>query len=152
MAIKSSAGDRVLGFFKTKPNSTFRIIEITSRLTDIKKPVINYWLKQYLRDGSIEKVKYGHYRLNPVPPDIDAIRELALETGKKTIQDHGRLWKPGEEALLKHRLNQPIMATDELLFSSILDRMLNNPDAFSRFDIEFLKSKLPQLIKETVNG
>lgn len=145
--IKSKYRDRVLGLFKAKPGATFRIAEIEDWFKkDISKPVINYWLKEFIRDGSVIKPKYGHYRLNPNPPDVDQIRDEALKRGQARIVDTGRLWTPGEQALQQHA-EHPAIPSRRLHFLSILERMTSNP-AFSKFDVELLKEVAPQLVKE----
>jgi hypothetical protein len=142
--IKSKFRDRVLGLFKAKPTATFRIMEIEDWLKDIKKPVINYWLKEFIKDGSVVKPKYGHYRLNPNPPDIDAIRERVLEVGQARVIDTGRLWQPGEDALKVHP-EHPTIPILRDWFTGLLDRMAANPASFSSFDINLLKGQLPKL-------
>jgi hypothetical protein len=148
MPVKSVFKDRVYGLFSAKPGASFSQSEIEKWLKgEVKGPVIGYWIKQFMKDGSLKKASYGRYQLNDKPPDIVAIRKLVQETGAKTIIDSGRLWKPGEEALMLHT-QHPTLPSRRLHFLSILERMSKAP-AFSEYDIELLKSEAAHLV-ETV--
>lgn len=150
--IVSKFRGRVLGLFQARPKGVFRILEIENTLKDVKKPVINYWLKQFLKEELILKPKYGHYMLNPNPPDMEAIRAQVLAAGKARVVDTGRGWKAGEEAL-QVLDEHPAMQNKRLHFMSILERMKANP-SFSSYDVELLVMEAKHLvkIKEPMNG
>lgn len=137
--------ERIYGLFDSHPTGAFQVSMIYQRLPGISKSVVDYWLRQFLKDETVIKPKYGWYQKNPSTiRTIDEIRTAAQELGEARVFQSEVPFRVTEQAIVQGP--HPALESRRLHFFSIIDRMSSDPH-YSKFDIELLQQEIGHLTR-----